>query len=125
MREKSEELIKNCQNEEQSNHIKKNITKIEQKWQKLKKSVETRTWISIDYLEFLKILNKFRNLALDLQELFKNANDYSGNYIENFDSSSSFENYVKERIKTFEMIYKELNNKGERSIEKIKKVNYL
>ena len=120
LREKANNLLKNCQTDEpQVSQIRKNMERIEKKWANLKKSVEQRIIIAADHLEFIKLLNKFRNSALDLQELFKTASDY----MSNINSNNIFEQRLQDKMNHFEMNYKELVGKGKLVIEMLKKTD--
>lgn len=96
---------------------------IEQKWNKLKRTVEQRILVASDYLEFIKIVNQFRNLALDLQELFKTASDHSVLVsASNSKSDSVFEQHVQDKMRIFEKYYEDLLQKGRISVTTIRKV---
>jgi hypothetical protein len=119
----SENLLRTCKSEEQTSDIKRSMELIDSKWTKLRRSVEHRILVAIDYLEFVKTLNQFRNLALDLQELFKTFTDY--NLIissSSNDSQSVFEKHVQEKMQLFETVHNELKKKGQQMISTLKKV---
>lgn len=123
LKENSDVLIKTIQDEEEIKNIRKNMEIIEQKWSKLEKSVEKRIAVSSDYLQFIKLLNQYRNLSLDLQELFKTfANHSISSNIEN--SDNLFEQHVQEKMLVFEKLYKELLQKGQVSVELLKNVSF-
>lgn len=87
------------------------------------KAVEKRIIIASEYLQFIKILNQFRNSALDLQEIFKTANEYSFMMTSNTDSV--FEQHLIEKLKLFEKLYHDLLKSGNCTIEILKKVTFL
>lgn len=96
---------------------------IEQKWNKLIRTVDNRILVASDYLQFIKILNQFRNLALDLQELFKSVGDQSSFIATaSLSGNSVFEQHVQEKLKLFEKVYSDLFKKGTHSIELLKNV---
>ena len=112
----SESILKQIETEKQQIEIRQNIEIMQQKWHKLKKSVEKRILVAEDYLTFVKQLNQFRNLALDLQELFKNLSDHLSN-----SSDSIFEQHVQEKMSKFESLYKEVVLQGQTCIAALKK----
>ena len=112
----------------QSEQIKKNIELMEFKWNKLRRSVHNRIQVASNYLVFVKKLNQFRNLALDLQELFKTLVDYTtvrttspASTKSSGTSESVLEQRVEEKMHVFEALYRELIDTGNDSISILKK----
>jgi hypothetical protein len=101
----------------QSEQIKKNIELMKFKWNKLRKSVSNRITVASNYLVFVKKLNQFRNLGLDLQELFKTA---SSNSTKSSGTDSVLEQRVEEKMHVFEALYHELIRTGHESISILK-----
>lgn len=118
--EKAQELLSQCETKEQKNQIIKNIELIEQKWNRLKMTVEQRILVATDYLDFIKIVNKFKNAAIDLNELFKSVNEHTGQTSSRVDSI--FEQHVQDKTRIFEQYYESLLQKGRISIQSLKKV---
>jgi hypothetical protein len=115
----TENLLKNSTHyEENRQQIRQNMDSISQRWHKLNRTVDNRIVVSSDYLKFIKSLNQFRNLALDLQELFKTAG------LQNLASSSMLEQHVQEKLKSFEKLYADVMNNGTHTIELLRKVLY-
>ncbi len=95
------------------------MTKIEEKYNKLRKTVEKRINVAIEYLDFIKKLDQFRNLSVDLQELFKSLIIHISSIDEHV-----FEAHVNEKMHLFENLFKDLNFKGQSSIILLKNVQY-
>ncbi len=95
------------------------MNKIEEKYNKLRKTVEKRIKVATEYLDFIKKLDQFRNLSVDLQELFKSLSLHISSTNEYF-----FEQHVNEKLQFFEKLFKELNVKGQSCIVLIKNVKY-
>lgn len=91
---------------------------IEQKWNRLNLSVDTRIQVSAEYLQFIKTNNQFRNLALDLQEIFKTVGELN----ESSTSSSILEQHIEEKLKNFERVNHDLTRKGNYTIDLLRKV---
>lgn len=118
----TENLLTNTQNEEIRKQIITNMSGIDQKWNRLHASVESRIVVSAEYLQFIKILNQFRSLALDLQELFKTVGSQA---TEAALCNNVLEQHVEEKLRNFERFYQELNRKGHHTIELLRKVSFI
>lgn len=118
----TENILKKCDTEEQRTQIKKNVEQMEQKWNRLKRTVEQRIIVSSDYLQFVKLLNQFRNSALDLQELFKKLNDHT-HMLSSTSSDSVLEHHVQEKMQSFESLYREVIKQGQKSIHILRNVS--
>lgn len=121
IREKASELIDKCETSEEKTQISKNLQLIEQKWNRLRLTVEQRIVVAADYLDFIKLVAKFKNLSTDLNELFKSINDHMSQTSPRADSI--FEQHVLDKTRIIEQYYEELLIKGRQSIASIKKVN--
>lgn len=115
MKEKAERLVKTS-SVENSNQIRQNIQSLEQKWSRLKKSVDNRILISNDYLKFVKRLNQFRHLALDLQEIIKTDSLHIGT------EANLFEQRIQEKLNKFDSVYSELSTSVKFVIEQLRNV---
>jgi hypothetical protein len=116
-------MLANNENEEHQKLIKKNVESMEIKWEKLRNSVQNRIVVASNYLIFVKQINQFRSLSLDLQELFKTLADYSNNTSSkssSLNTSSVLEQRVHEKMQTFENLYRELIRNGHNSISILK-----
>lgn len=91
---------------------------IEQKWNRLNQSVDSRIRVSAEYLQFIKTNNHFRNLALDLQEIFKTVGELN----ESSTSNSILEQHIEEKLKNFERVNHDLIRKGNFTIDLLRKV---
>jgi len=111
----TESVIQNVDTMEQREEIKKNVEIMKHKWYKLKKSVEQRIAAAEEYLKFVKHLSQFRNLALDLQELFKSLNEHLTN-----NADTIFEQHVQEKMRTFETLFKEVVLQGQTCVSTLK-----
>ena len=111
-------FVSTSQNELQFERLKQNIEHMEQKWLKLKRTVEQRICVAADYLVFVKQVNQFRGLGADLQELFKTLSM-------NATSDTLFENHVQEKMHAFERLHRDLMKNGTNSISILKQVNRL
>lgn len=120
--EKAHELIDKCETSEERSQISKNLELIEQKWNRLKLTVEQRILVSTDYLDFIKLVAKFKNLSIDLNELFKSINDHLSPTSPRADSI--FEQHILDKARIIEQYYEELLHKGRQSIESIRKVQF-
>lgn len=120
IREKAHDLMAKCETSEEKNQISKNLELIEQKWNRLKLTVEQRISVASDYLDFIKIVSKFKNLSVDLNELFKNINDHFSQTSPRADSI--FEQHVLDKTRIIEQYYEDLLHKGRQSITSIRKV---
>ena len=118
----ADNLFKNGLDQTKLSKITENLDSLEHKITKLKKSVEQRVVVAADYLVFVKLVNQFRNLALDLQELFKTINEYSTG--PDFNSDTVFEQHVQDKMKIFEKIFRDVNRAGQDSILLLKNVNF-
>lgn len=118
MKQFAENLLKNAANEETRQQIRQSMENIELKWTKLNRTVESRISVASEYLQFIKTLNQFRNLTLDLQELFKTMG------VQNLAPNAVLEHHVQEKLNVFEKLYHELNSKGTRTITLLRNVIY-
>jgi hypothetical protein len=111
-------ILQMNQTKEEPEQIIANIQKMEERCSKLRKTVEKRIQVATQYLDFIKRLSQFRNLATDLQELFKSLSGHGSSTTEYV-----FEQHVHEKMQSFEKIYKELAIKGQSSIVLLKNVS--
>lgn len=116
LKQKAESLFKS--EETQLSQMRKNLDTIEQKWNKLRHTVEQRIHVASDYLEFIKIVNQFRSLSVDLQELFKTVNDHLTQT--SHSSDSIFELHVQDKMRIFEKYYEDVLKKGRVSINTLR-----
>ena len=119
LKQQAENILKDNQNKEESEKIIFKITKIEEKCNKLRKTVEKRIHVATDYLDFIKKLEQFRNLSIDLQELFKSHSIYVSSTNEHI-----FEQHVNGKMQLFEKLLKELTVRGQSCIDLLKNVKY-
>ncbi len=119
LKQQTENILKTNQNKEECEKIILKITKIEEKCNKLRKTVEKRINLATDYLDFIKKLEQFRNLSIDLQELFKSLSIYVSSPNEHV-----FEQHVNGKMKLFENLFKELTDRGQSCIDLLKNVKY-
>lgn len=99
-------FVSSCDEPSHVSKVTNNFEMIETKRTKLKKCVERRIEIASDYLAFVKRICQFRNLGLDIQELFKT--------LANNSTSDSIENHVQEKMQTFELLHRDTNSSGKR-----------
>lgn len=120
----TEHLLKTSTNESEEfrQQIQENVTQMEQKWHRLMQCVEKRIVVAKDYLQFVKLLNQFRNARLDLQELFKTINEDLLLVASKNANDSVYEHHVHEKMHNFESLYKEVIKSGQNSISLLERV---
>jgi hypothetical protein len=111
----TENVMEKVETSDQREGIMKNVDIMKQKWYKLKKSVEQRIVVAEEYLKFVKFLSQFRNLALDLQELFKNLSEHLTT-----DADTIFEQHVQEKMRSFESLFKDVTQQGQTCMTMLK-----
>ena len=105
-------FIGSCESSSQISKVTGNFEMLEQKRSKLKKCVERRIELATDYLKFVKRISQFKNLGLDIQELFKT--------LANNPTSDSIENHVQEKMQSFELLERETTSNGNSLLSTLK-----
>lgn len=117
VKEASERIVASTESKELAQQIVDNISQMEQKWNKLKRCVDERIKVGLDYLRFVKLVNQFRVASQNLQELFKTIN-------QDVASSSVFEAHVQEKLSSYRELYDQLIQSSESSIDVLKRADH-